>query len=148
MAVDPDTAVIAGVIVVVMFVSMRLLYGYWPWQLHPSTRKLARPVHEEQRAKEAWVPMVGQDVVLGAIAKKTAEKTYPEVPMDQKHIDQIEGTIKRIEDDHYDRHYTNEDVEAGSQRDQQEDVAHPQADDEGERDADSPRTEMGKPTAD
>jgi hypothetical protein len=30
--IDTDTVAIAAVIIVVMFVSMRLLYGYWPWQ--------------------------------------------------------------------------------------------------------------------
>jgi hypothetical protein len=32
MNIDMDMVAIAAVIVAVMLVSMRLLYGYWPWQ--------------------------------------------------------------------------------------------------------------------
>src|SRR4029077_19125642 len=38
-----NNIIVAAVIVIAMFISMRALYGYWPWQTHP---KLHR-VHKE-----------------------------------------------------------------------------------------------------
>ena len=37
--IDMDRVVMAVITVGVMFASMRLLYGYWPWQLHPTLRR-------------------------------------------------------------------------------------------------------------
>jgi hypothetical protein len=37
--IDMDLVAIAAVIVTFMFCSMRLLYGYWPWQLHPRLKR-------------------------------------------------------------------------------------------------------------
>ena len=44
---DIDMVAIAAVIIVVMFVSMRLLYGYWPWQLHPRLKRQREKVVAE-----------------------------------------------------------------------------------------------------
>ena len=44
---DMDMVAIAAVIIVVMFVSMRLLYGYWPWQLHPKVKRMREIVIQQ-----------------------------------------------------------------------------------------------------
>jgi hypothetical protein len=45
--IDMDLVAIAAVIVTFMFCSMRLLYGYWPWQLHPKLKRQREKVIEE-----------------------------------------------------------------------------------------------------
>jgi hypothetical protein len=47
MTPDTDMVAIAAVIVVVMFVGMRLLYGYWPWQLHPKVKRMREIVIQQ-----------------------------------------------------------------------------------------------------
>jgi hypothetical protein len=44
---DIDMVAIAAVIVAVMLVSMRLLYGYWPWQLHPKVKRMREIVIQQ-----------------------------------------------------------------------------------------------------
>lgn len=48
--IDTDTVAIAAVIVTVMFVSMRLLYGYWPWRFHPQVKRMREIVIEQVKA--------------------------------------------------------------------------------------------------
>ena len=47
---DIDMVAIAAVIIVVMFVSMRLLYGYWPWRFHPQVKRMREIVIEQVKA--------------------------------------------------------------------------------------------------
>jgi hypothetical protein len=44
---DIDMVAIAAVIIVVMFVSMRLLYGYWPWRFHPQVKRMREIVIQQ-----------------------------------------------------------------------------------------------------
>ena len=53
MGTDTDSIIIAAILVVVVLVGMRLIYGYWPWQEDPhvrTLRKLAQPVREPDPA--------------------------------------------------------------------------------------------------
>ena len=49
MKLDIDSIIAAGIVVVVMFLSMRLLYGCWPWdgrKIRRALRKVAPPFVE------------------------------------------------------------------------------------------------------
>jgi hypothetical protein len=45
--IDMDNVVLAVLLVAVMLVSMRLLYGYWPWQLHPKVKRMREIVIQQ-----------------------------------------------------------------------------------------------------
>jgi hypothetical protein len=48
-----NNLIVAAVIVIAMFISMRALYGYWPWQTHPKLRKNWRDMRKEVTLKQA-----------------------------------------------------------------------------------------------
>jgi hypothetical protein len=64
--IDMDNVVLAVLLVAVMLVSMRLLYGYWPWQLHPKL-KLQRNKVVKQLATEPGTDFDFQPITASPI---------------------------------------------------------------------------------
>jgi|KBSMisStandDraft_5_1062788.scaffolds.fasta_scaffold2929073_1 hypothetical protein len=117
---DTDMVAIAAVIIVVMFVGMRLLYGYWPWQIHPKLRR----VHKEPN--DAW-PREGFNFqpVAGSDPDPTKPPDFSISPASTA------GYKPPLEIDHYDRGYNDNGEDEEPKRSEQEGVENPEADDEG-----------------
>jgi hypothetical protein len=72
-----DHVAIAAVIVVVMFVSMRLLYGYWPWRTHPRLRRRAQVADDPPPGSFDFQPIPGTVGVIGNDNKDSFERPQP-----------------------------------------------------------------------
>jgi hypothetical protein len=120
MQIDMDHVVIAALIVVVMLVGMRLLYGYWPWQEDPhvrTLRKLAQPVHRpDEHFNFQPVPLA-----------KGLEEPDPSQPPP---FNIFPASSAAGQKDHYDRGH-NDNGETQPQRNQQEGLARPEENEGG-----------------
>lgn len=88
--IDMDIVTIAFVISIFMFMSMRIMYGYWPWQIHPRLRR-KRIVEQELRESFNFEPV---PMASGVEPDPTKPPPF--------HIGSTMGQ-KPKEDDHFDR---------------------------------------------
>ena len=92
-----EDIVVSVAVLVAMFIGMRLIYGYWPWQRHPAFRRA------RQQAE--------------ALAQASTTFDFQPVPPDKNRLPNGQ--------DHFDRNYGGNDNEAKPPGDQQESVADP-----------------------
>jgi len=111
---DMDMVAIAAVIVVVMFVGMRLLYGYWPWRQHPSLRGMRKLA--QQREGFNFKPVSG------------VEPDPSQPPPFAISPASTAGYKPPLEIDHFDRRHNDNGENEEPNGSQQEGVANPEAD--------------------
>ena len=137
--IDMDNVIIAAVIVTVMFVSMRLLYGYWPWQrkYRRLTRNEIRKYAMQQMAEASRVEADRSNTGFNFQPVPANNEVEPD-PTRPPPFPIFPAGSAAGHADHFDRGYNDngtEKGEPGSQRSKPEGVAHPQTDDENKNKA-------------
>jgi hypothetical protein len=134
-----DHIAVAALIIAVMFMSMRLLYGYWPWQLHPKLRRQRERVVEELKdggfnfePVAAGVEGAFRPVPMASGIEPDPTKSPPfHIGGSMAQRPPLKVEIVKGEDN-YDRGH-NDNGKTESQGDSTEGMAHSQEDEAGEK---------------